>query len=280
MNLNELIINPKSRRQIDNYLRQPTHALLLSGKAGVGLDTVAQAIAKQLAGSKAIVISPRLHEKQKTLSINIDDIHALIELTRSRREDKLAIAIQNIESMTNDAPQAFLKLLEEPTKNVYYILSTHETSRIPLTIMSRVQNIRLLPVGQNDLSGLFEDSLTRLTSEKRTRIEFLANGLPAETTRLIQDESYYREKALLFEQAKLFLQGEEYDRLKISAEIKDRQTAISLVQSISRIVVMTAPRSSRPTATSEQLQLLSQTIEHLHQNGNVRSQLTSIALNL
>ena len=280
MDLSKLILNSKSRQQIENYLAQPTHALLLTGKNGIGLDSTAKAIAKQLADNQVIIIQPRLHDKQKTLSININDIHALIDLTRSRRKDKLAIVIENIESMTNDAPQAFLKLLEEPTVNIFYILSSHSVARLPQTILSRVQNIELLPVPESDLDVLFENSVMRLAKDRRTRILFLAAGLPAETLRLIQDEQYYRERVSLFEQAKLFVQGKEYDRLKITSEIKDRKTAVDLLYSISRIVAMTAPKSKSPLATAQQLQILGQAIDNLNQNGNVRAQLVSIALNL
>lgn len=280
MDLSKLILNSKSRQQIENYLAQPTHALLLTGKNGIGLDSTAKAIAKQLADNQVIIIQPRLHDKQKTLSININDIHALIDLTRSRRKDKLAIVIENIESMTNDAPQAFLKLLEEPTVNVFYILSSHSVARLPQTILSRVQNIELLPVPESDLDVLFENSVMRLAKDRRTRILFLAAGLPAETLRLIQDEQYYRERVSLFEQAKLFVQGKEYDRLKLTSEIKDRKTAVDLLYSISRIVAMTAPKSKSPLATAQQLQILGQAIDNLNQNGNVRAQLVSIALNL
>ena len=108
----------------------------------------------------------------------------------------------------------------------------------------------------------------------------LAAGLPAETLRLIQDEQYYRERVSLFEQAKLFVQGKEYDRLKLTSEIKDRKTAVDLLYSISRIVAMTAPKSKSPLATAQQLQILGQAIDNLNQNGNVRAQLVSIALNL
>lgn len=280
MDLSKLILNSKSRQQIENYLSRPTHALLLTGKNGIGLDSTAKAIAKQLADNQVIIIQPRLHDKQKTLSININDIHALIDLTRSRRKDKLAIVIENIESMTNDAPQAFLKLLEEPTVNVFYILSSHSVARLPQTILSRVQNIELLPVPESDLDVLFENSVMRLAKDRRTRILFLAAGLPAETLRLIQDEQYYRERVSLFEQAKLFVQGKEYDRLKLTSEIKDRKTAVDLLYSISRIVAMTAPKSKSPLATAQQLQILGQAIDNLNQNGNVRAQLVSIALNL
>lgn len=280
MDLSKLILNYKSRQQIENYLAQPTHALLLTGKNGIGLDSTAKAIAKQLADNQVIIIQPRLHDKQKTLSININDIYALIDLTRSRRKDKLAIVIENIESMTNDAPQAFLKLLEEPTVNIFYILSSHSVARLPQTILSRVQNIELLPVPESDLDVLFENSVMRLAKDRRTRILFLAAGLPAETLRLIQDEQYYRERVSLFEQAKLFVQGKEYDRLKLASEIKDRKTAVDLLYSISRIVAMTAPKSKSPLATAQQLQILGQAIDNLNQNGNVRAQLVSIALNL
>ena len=52
--LDELIIAPVTRRQLEAYLSSPVHALLLVGAAGLGLGTIARALAGRVAGNDVI----------------------------------------------------------------------------------------------------------------------------------------------------------------------------------------------------------------------------------
>ncbi|MCL1929768.1 hypothetical protein FWF93_01390 [Candidatus Saccharibacteria bacterium] len=64
-----------------------------------------------------------------------------------------------------------------------------------------------------------------------------------------------------------------YDRLKIVAKIKSREEAIELVQSM-------AANATKDSSRAKNLPLLSDTLDRLAQNGNVKIQLTNLAVNL
>ena len=52
----------------------------------------------------------------------IEDIRKLNSFTSLSLKEKTAIVIENIEKSTNEAANAFLKSLEEPQDNLYFLL--------------------------------------------------------------------------------------------------------------------------------------------------------------
>jgi DNA polymerase III delta prime subunit len=276
MTLVELVLHPQTRRELKNYLKQPTHALLLTGEQGVGLGTIAQVLAKEIAGTNIATVQPRLHDKQKTISINIDDIRELGQFTRDRRSEPLCIVIDEAEKMTISAPEAFLKALEEPVSHVFYILTTHMPARLPVTIKSRAQTIKVLP----PLAGACDTLLAGSDPAKLARVKFLGDRQPAEITRLLTDEEHFRAAAATMEAAKRFVQGKPAERLAIVANTTTRDAAIKLTQNIAQLLLLTASRAKNPKAAADSLHVVSEVIDRLHQNGNVRAQLTYLALNI
>jgi DNA polymerase III delta prime subunit len=280
MCLAELILNPRSRRALENYLKRPSHALLLTGDNGVGLGTVAESLAREIAGANAVVMKPQLHDKQKTLSINIDDIRELRQFTRDRRSDALCIVIDEAEKMTASAPEAFLKALEEPSPQTFYILTTHMPSKLPATIRSRTQIIEILPPLAENCNQLFETAKTKLSAAKQAQIIFLADRRPAEIVRYLADEEYFRQTATGVELAKKFVQGDIKQRLAIISSVSTRDTAMKLARNVARLLYLTIGRARNGKTAAENLDTAVKVIDNLHQNGNLRAQLTYLALNI
>lgn len=264
--MNELLINPRTQLAVDAYLREPTHALLLVGQHGVGLSRLASVLAKKVSGKSIVTISPKLHKSQKTANINTGDIRDLTQITHTRRKDPLVIIIDEAEKMTAGAPEAFLKALEEPVEQIYYILTSHDTSNLPKTILSRSQVIDVLPSDTTSLVGNIKPHL------KQRQIEFIANGLPAEIQRLSDDDAYFRSKAKLFEQAKNYLSGGVYEKLAVVPKLKTRDDAIEFLLAVSRLARM------KPV-NPKGLTVLSDVLDNLSRNGNVKAQMTYLATN-
>ena len=62
---------------------------------------------------------------------------------------KTVIIMTGIESMREEAANAFLKLLEEPSENLIFLLTTDHTEALLPTIISRCQHIQLSPLKTN-----------------------------------------------------------------------------------------------------------------------------------
>jgi DNA polymerase III delta prime subunit len=270
--MKDLIIHPQSRRFLEAYLKNPTHALLLSGVEGVGLGTIAENLARNLAGADRITIQPTQHDNQKTANINVKDIKGLRSLVRSKRSQPLAVVIDQAELMTDRAPEAFLKLLEEPTDNVHFILTSHAVQSLPKTILSRAQKIEVLPTP----TELVQPLLANIKPEARRRqIEFIASGRPAEICRLSGDDAYFHNLSRQFERAKSYLKASAYERLKLVSEIKNRDEAVEFVKALAHLSELLAAKSNQ----AGRLAVLSSVLDNLVNNGHLKAQLTFLALN-
>jgi replication-associated recombination protein RarA len=276
----DLILHPKTRAILTNYLKQPSHALLLVGDSGMGLGTIARALAKEIAGASVAVVKPHIHDKQKTPNINVDDIRELGQFTRDRRSDALCIVVDEAEKMTNSAPETFLKALEEPVQGVFYILTTHSASKLPATIKSRTQTVEILPPPSDLCEKLFQNAPLKLTAAKRTQITFLADRKPAEIVRLLSDEEYFRTASFAMTTAKDFVQGEPAKRLEIVANTTSREAAIVLAKNVAKLLSLTTIRTKDPKSAADNLNTVSEVIDNLTQNGNARAQLMYLALNI
>lgn len=73
----------------------------------------------------------------------IDDTRELKKLIKFSFSEQTAIIIEDIDKITIEAANAFLKNLEEPTKNIIYILTASNLSNVLPTIISRCEIVRV-----------------------------------------------------------------------------------------------------------------------------------------
>lgn len=72
----------------------------------------------------------------------IEDARELKKFVKFSFSEKTAIIINDIDKITPEAANAFLKNLEEPTKNIIYILTASNLSNVLPTIISRCQIVK------------------------------------------------------------------------------------------------------------------------------------------
>ncbi|MBP3431932.1 MAG: hypothetical protein J6K39_03675 [Clostridia bacterium] len=67
--------------------------------------------------------------------------------------------INNFDNSTEEAQNKLLKVLEEPPKNVYFLLSAKSEDRVLPTIKSRCDKIKISPFAKEELENLCQDTL-------------------------------------------------------------------------------------------------------------------------
>lgn len=72
----------------------------------------------------------------------IEDTRELKKLVKFSFSEKTAIVINDIDKATVEASNAFLKNLEEPTKNIIYVLTANNLDNVLPTIVSRCEVIQ------------------------------------------------------------------------------------------------------------------------------------------
>lgn len=89
-------------------------------------------------------LSKRLHAKVMEFPLQkIGDVRSLNNLIRLSFDEPTLIISQNIHEATEEALNAFLKNLEEPQDNIYFVLTAPSERKVLPTIVSRCQVIKI-----------------------------------------------------------------------------------------------------------------------------------------
>ena len=264
------IIHPVSEATLSLLMKDLPQSLLLVGPVGVGLGATAQYIARQI-GDVSFTVLPEKDDKVNIEKgvISVDSIRRLYQQTRSIQTGKRVIVIDYAERMGTSAQNAFLKLLEEPGEGTYFILVTHSPSRLLPTITSRAQLLELRPITRAQSETLL-DALKVNDATKRTQLLFMADGLPAELTRLVSDEAYFESRASIVRDARDILQGTTYKKLVVAQKYKDnREAALTLL--IDACSILRRSISAKPQeGLIAQIDALLFAHQQIQANGNIR----------
>lgn len=272
-----IVLHPATRAQIDLMCRDLPQSLLLSGKYGVGLAEAARYIAQTL-GVTPLFVLPEKDEKVdiEKGTISVDVVRRLYATTKTVASQPRIIVIDYAERMGAQAQNAFLKLLEEPGHNTHFIILAHNTSQLLPTIRSRVQAVEVRTVRREDSEALL-DTLGVNSPQKRSQLLFMAEGLPAELTRLFTDDTYFEARAQVLRDAKQYLEGSLYDRHTIAMRYKDsRQSALLLLEDAMKLIQRNVSQGKGQLIGT--VDELLRAYEVISGNGNIRLQLAAVKL--
>jgi len=254
------------------------HAALLTGPEGIGLRTIAVSIAgDQLSG----IIEPTDNKGGVDTStsgvIRVVQMRDLAGRAMNKSRLERIYIIDDADRMNHQAQNAFLKLLEEPAPHVHFLLLTHHAERLLPTILSRVQSIHIPTITREESESLL-DALVVHDKTMRTKLLFLAEGLPAELSRLVTDKERFEQKATAITAARQLLQGTALQQLStINSYVSDRVGALELLTYAERIIrhSLTQHPSSELVARAD---AIAEIYDRIASNGNIRIQLMSLVV--
>jgi hypothetical protein len=90
--------------------------------------------------------------------------------------NKKLIVLYGADSLTMEASNALLKMLEEPSASTCFVLETSMPDKILNTIRSRSVLFRFQPYSCSEIKSILEESGLEEDSQKRELLSFLANG--------------------------------------------------------------------------------------------------------
>lgn len=169
--LSELIGQEVVTRTLTNAIgyNKIVHAYLFCGPRGTGKTSCARILAKSLNCELGITLEPcdkcvSCRSVIQGNSLDVIEIDAASHRKVEDAEDLInrvslgtygsrykVYIIDEVHMLTDHAFNALLKTLEEPPKNVVFILATTEEYKVIPTIVSRCQKLEFKPVPQNDL---------------------------------------------------------------------------------------------------------------------------------
>lgn len=252
-------------------------SILISGRKGLGLSTIAHWIKLS---DFAVTLQPQNSKEQidnENGTITVEMIRRLYEQTRAKQTSRQTIIIDDADRMSHAAQSAFLKLLEEPGVATSFILTSHQPEKLLPTIRSRVQQTVIEPI-TTEQTQEFIDSLGVSDATKKIQLQYIANGMPAELTRLVRDDDRFAARANIISDARDLLQGDAYKKVLVVQKYRsNRVLALQLIDSAMAMLRQTM--STKPsTIIVGQLEQLLDTRERISNNYSVALQLMQFVL--
>lgn len=208
--------------------------------------------------------------------ISIEEIQRLYTTTRASRTEPLVVVVDEADAMSRDAQNALLKLLEEPPRNVYFILATHAAHRLLPTILSRTAHLALRPLSRS-ASQEFLTALQVTDAALQAKLLFLASGRPAELRRLTDDPAYFEAASQRMGDAKRFLGASAYDRLLIAKNhMSSREDCEAFLVMVGQLLAYSLQRSVTDASLGA-IEAVNRALDNLAANGNMRAQLLGVS---
>lgn len=272
----ELLMHAHTRKQIEQYLVSPAHALGVNGEVGAGKGYIATYLCSQLLN----VSIEDTDQHPYVLKMNalarktgIDDIRELQKFLMLTVPGtgyiKRVVIVEYIDALGHEAQNALLKTLEEPPEDTVMVATYARSTNILPTIHSRLQRIEIQPVGQAEAERYFQN----YSKQEFTKAFFVSGGLIGLLAALLQDQA---EHPLIkaINQARSLIGLNRYQRLaRVDSIIKDNDMSAALlldgfyrlVDASYKLSVKTKPNSELK-AMAARLRLIEQAISDLDQN--------------
>jgi DNA polymerase-3 subunit delta' len=128
------------------------------------------------------------NDKETTLSqvISVDEVRKMKSFFTLSAADggRRTAIIDSVDEMNPAAANALLKLLEEPPANVTLFLISHQPARLLPTIRSRCRELRLGPLGPQDLAAALAAAGGSVAPDDATALAELSAGSVGEAFRM------------------------------------------------------------------------------------------------
>lgn len=153
------------------------HTMLFSGPSGCGKTTLARILASKLECGEADLQEINAADTRGIETVR--EIRARMQLAPISGKVRVWL-IDEAHKLSNDAQNAFLKILEDTPRHVYFMLATTDPAKLLKTIQTRCTEIRVREMSVKAMQELLETVAEKegitLTDEVKDKIVECAQG--------------------------------------------------------------------------------------------------------
>ena len=288
-----LAVHPDTQAAIASFVATPSHAVALVGTAGLGKTLLAKNIASQVLGiaEATLPLYPyfrTIAPQDGTITITqVRDIHSFFTLTipsKSKHAIARVVLVEDADTMTREAQNAFLKMLEEPPEDALCILTLGKTQKLLATVRSRLQLIHVHKPHLDDIVRSFGEDL-RTDKNAIEKALVLSDGNIAAARRLVASPAEATADSPV-DLVKATLAGDTFTRLTMVDRLLDsKPAALQYVDTL--LLVASASLHKAAQCDSARLKLWQQIMQAaqtaqaaLAKNGNAKLVFTELMLSL
>ncbi len=246
-----MLVNPHTKKSVDEYLDTPFHSLLITGPEYSGKSDILSHIVETITGSNIdaypykIVIDGQNDGIDQIRDIKKEFSYKFVS---KNSEHIRLVVIYSLNAISRESHNALLKILEEPPEATYIIALSEDYSSLPTTIKSRMKHIRTLPI--DEATAIEYLDTDGVGSDEAKKIWLKSTGLAGKI--IDQSHTTNDESAEL---AKKILTSKIYDRLILINDIVklDKPVQLATIQSIIDILYFKLSRSLDNSEDSKKL---------------------------
>jgi len=279
------LLHEQTEAQIDAFVNNPAHSLLIYGPAGSGKMFLARYISASLMAVDIDRLDDQPHftvlgRPEGKQEIPIDSVRQIIKkLALKTAGRKRIVIIEDAHVLSEEAQNALLKSIEEPPPDTHFILTVPAVSLLLPTITSRSRKLPVKPVSlEKSLEFFGNDN----RPDKITGAWNLSRGSVGLLSALLNDDNEHPLKTAV-EQAKLFVRMNKYERAifldKISPDKNAYSTFLDALDRLLSALATSSISSEKPAQTARILlsrKLINGAIQNL--SANVSPRLISLRL--
>jgi DNA polymerase-3 subunit delta' len=193
------------------------------------------------------------------------------------------VIIQNIERLSIPLQNSMLKILEEPPKDVYFLLTTTNTENLLETITSRCRVHKSGLASNDEVSEFLEKSFKSINSAVKDEVLFFAAGRTGLAYELITNEEKYQNRINWLSEIKFLDQGDhEFEALKFAETLSEQERSVifEFIQVLVQYLrmQMLSEETMDKSSKAAKIEKCQQTIDLIQQNVNVKMSLEVLFL--
>lgn len=181
-----LLLHPNSQKIYDDLSVNPPQGLLILGASGTNKTKILNALANIYADGNSAGRIYYLEPVDDQKSVSIDQVRQLKLMLRLKSAKKRVVIVPDVSSLSTEAQNSILKILEEPGVNIHFLMAASSSKHILPTIKSRVYVWQLTKPTDIQLAEYFsqypKERLAKALAIGQGRIDLIEAVLLGEDT--------------------------------------------------------------------------------------------------